>query len=71
MVASRIDFFLISENMAGFIEEASIEVSFKSNHSIIRLSISSSDLKRGPGIWKLNTSYLDNKIMLSSSVRLL
>ena len=52
--ASRIDFFLVNAGAASKVTDVGITASTKSDHSLITLTIRDDDLKRDPGIWKLN-----------------
>lgn len=55
---SRIDFFLISLSLEGFVKKTDILPGFKSDHSLITLKIEIYDRKRGPGFWRFNCSLL-------------
>lgn len=60
-VASRIDFFLISDNMMSGVKTCDILPSIMSDHSALYIEMELSDSKRGRGFWKLNTKWLKNK----------
>jgi exonuclease III len=55
---SRIDFFLTSKQMDPEIHKAKIINFVFSDHNAISLSIRLSEITRGQGLWKLNTSIL-------------
>ena len=55
---SRLDFFLISEELLSRIEGVKIINGYRTDHSIVQLSILISDCNRGAGFWKFNTSLL-------------
>lgn len=55
---SRLDFFLISETLLSGLEKCNIESSYRSDHSMISLSIAFNNFKKGRGLWKFNNSLL-------------
>lgn len=55
---SRLDFFLISQTLLSGLEKCNIESSYRSDHSMISLSIVFNDFKKGRGLWKFNNSLL-------------
>ena len=57
-VQCRLDFFLISQNLMCNVTSAEILPGFKTDHSMITLTIALHENIRGPGYWKLNTSSL-------------
>lgn len=59
---SRIDYFLVSSTIidAHEIEKIDIEPGPRSDHSIITMSVKIFSNKRGPGVWRLNLSLLEN-----------
>ena len=58
MVQCRLDFFLVSQSILGNITLADICPGYKTDHSMITLDLSLHANHRGPGFWKLNTSFL-------------
>ena len=58
---SRIDYFLISPNMVNTTKESEILPCVHSDHSAILLTIETHEGKRGPGVWKLNDTLLDEE----------
>ena len=54
----RLDFFLVSQSSICNITQADIIPGFKSDHSMITLSLSLHSNPSGKGFWKLNTSLL-------------
>ena len=54
----RLDFFLISSSLSTDALEANILPGFKTDHSLISLSLSTNTNPRGPGFWKLNSHFL-------------
>ena len=59
---SRIDYFLISNNLVDRCTNCEIMPSVVSDHSMISVSIETSVTKRGPGIWRFNNELLNNKV---------
>jgi hypothetical protein len=55
---SRLDFFLMSETLMFGLEKCNIESIYRSDHSMISLSIVFNDFKKGLGLWKFNNSLL-------------
>ena len=54
----RLDFFLISSSLSTDALEADILPGFKTDHSLITLSLGTKTNLRGPGFWKLNSHFL-------------
>ena len=54
----RLDFFLISSSLSTDALEANILPGFKTDHSLITLSLATKTNPRGPGFWKLNSHLL-------------
>ena len=54
----RLDFFLISQGLSSNITEADIFPGYRTDHSLIVISVSLNENPRGPGYWKLNISFL-------------
>ena len=63
---ARLDFFLISNNLTSNICKSIIEPSYRSDHSIIILSICFNDFKHGKGLWKFNNSLLYDEVYLNT-----
>ena len=58
----RLDYFLISKNIANTVVSCEHNFSYKSDHSIVKLTIDTNSYERGPGYFKLNNSLiLDNE----------
>ena len=58
---SRIDYFLTSESVKNICAETKITPSVNSDHSMIQLVIDTSVCKRGPGVWKMNETILNDE----------
>ncbi|KAL9962757.1 hypothetical protein ACROYT_G031895 [Oculina patagonica] len=54
----RLDFFLISSSLSADALEADILPGFKTDHSLITLSLATKSNPRGPGFWKMNSLFL-------------
>ena len=60
-VMSRIDHWLISSHLCNIVTEAHVHPGVKSDHSIIMLSFTKREIKRGSGFWKFNCKLLRDK----------
>ena len=60
-IARRLDYILISENCLPFCRDPDIRFFGFSDHKAVTLCIDFSSFKRGPSIYKFNTSLLKNK----------
>ena len=59
--ASRIDYWLISEQLSNIVSRLDILAGTLSDHSKVTLSISNLNERRGPGLWKFNNTLLTDK----------
>ena len=57
-IKCRLDFFLISSSLIPAVTSANVLTGFKSDHSLITLTLMNNSNPRGPGFWKLNASLL-------------
>ena len=55
---ARLDFFLVSECFMPSLLNVDILPSYRSDHSIVVLSIKINEFKKGTGLWKFNNSLL-------------
>ena len=53
---SRIDYFLISRSLSCDVKQAEIRISIAPDHNAIFLN----DFNRGPGLWKFNSTLLED-----------
>ena len=60
MLKERLDFFLVSKTLMNKIGYVDIDPSYNSDHSIPWLILKPDEISKGRGLWKLNTSLLDN-----------
>ena len=63
-MASRIDMFLIFEHLSDVVKDAHITVGYKSDHSLISISLEVHTVIRGPGVWKMNDTLLANNAVV-------
>lgn len=54
----RLDYFLINQGLSTYVKNTDIKPGYKTDHSLITVSINLHVNPRGPGYWKLNTSLL-------------
>ena len=57
-IRCRLDFFLVNQSVFNITTLSEIYPGYKSDHSMITLKLSLHSNLRGPGLWKLNTSFL-------------
>ena len=57
---SRLDYFLCSKVINNEIEQTNITPCLLSDHSFVEIKINTNLVERGPGLWILNNSRLDN-----------
>ena len=58
---ARLDFFLISETLLIEVEETDILISYRSDHSMIKLDLSFKKEEKRSNFWKFNASLLKDK----------
>ena len=59
-IQCRLDYFLISQSLNGFANNAEIAPGFKTDHSLVQLSLIKGNQPRGKGFWKFNSSLLSD-----------
>ena len=64
-LASRLDYWFISEELLNVIQNVDIKPGIFSDHSMILLDIGSSDLEYGRGYWKFNCMLLHDSIYVN------
>ena len=62
---SRLDFFLLSENLYPNLEQSNIENSYRSDHSSVNIALKLNNFIRGKGLWKFNNSLLNDSNYLT------
>ena len=60
-IFSRLDYFLISNNIINNTIKTYIKNSYRTDHSLITISLNFDKIERGPGYFKLNNSLLLDK----------
>ena len=58
IIQSRLDYFLVTPNFASMTNTSDISAGYRSDHSLISLSLRLTHSKHGKGFWKFNTSLL-------------
>ena len=58
VIFSRLDYFLLSENITNYIIKTQIKPGYNSDHSLVSIEIDFVKLDRGPGVFKMNNSVL-------------
>ena len=56
-VHCRLDYFMISSSLITAITNADILPGYRTDHSLITIHFAGNNNPRGPGFWKLNTSF--------------
>ncbi|PIK36905.1 pol-like protein [Apostichopus japonicus] len=67
----RLDFFLVSRNLANSTSNVRISPGIQSDHSFVHLKFSIHSAKRGPGYWKFNNSLLDDVVFVELITKLI
>ena len=57
-------YFLLANNLIGFVDIVEILPGFQSDHSLIQLELTFEESQRGPGFWKLNIMLLENQTII-------
>lgn len=65
LIMSRLDYFLVSSDIALCTKDAQIKPGYKSDHSRIALQLDLSSVQRGKGFWKFNNMHLKDKKFLN------
>ena len=60
-VASRLDYWIISKNISGKVVSTDIRPVIKGDHNAISLKLRLSNVRQGPGYWKLNVTHLSDE----------
>ena len=58
---SRLDYFLISEDLLGEIRSSTISSGYRSDHSLVTVTLKKKEFKRDRTFWKFNNSLLKDK----------
>ena len=62
---ARLDYFIISDILIDVVFSSDIRSGYRTDHSLLTLSLCFTDFSRGPGIWKFNTSLLKDRKYLA------
>ena len=62
---ARLDYFLASNTLLDLVHQCEILPGYRTDHSVIKLEIFITKFKHGKGLWKFNTSLLNNQEYLS------
>ena len=62
---ARLDYFIVSQTLLDIVINVDIKTGYRTDHSLITLSICFTNFTRGPGVWRFNTSLLKDKEYLS------
>ena len=57
---ARLDYFLVNNSFLDQIQNSTILPGYRSDHSFLQINIVLSNFIRGKGVWKFNTSLLQN-----------
>lgn len=58
---SRLDFFLVSEDLLGVITGSHIKGGYRTDHSLIKLDFQIAKYRKGRGYWKFNSTLLHER----------
>merc|ERR1711963_435904 len=58
---SRLDFFLVSDNLLSYVKESDILVGYRTDHSFISLELEFQNTERNRTYWKFNSSLLKDR----------
>ena len=64
--ASRIDYFLTNVGLSDLVSDIKYSSCTRSDHSLVKITITNNEYCRGPGIWKLNTQLLKDEKLLKN-----
>ena len=64
LTQSRIDYFLVSNEIKPYIKNVYYSDTSFSDHCIVNMKLDFSDVERGPGVWIFNNSFLQDQIFV-------
>ena len=64
LTQSRIDYFLVSDNLKPMIKNIFYRDTSFSDHNIVSMSINFSDIEKGPGVWIFNNTFLEDNVFV-------
>ena len=62
---SRLDYFLVSEDLLPYVESTNIKPGYRSDHSVVECTLNLQHQPKGPGLWKFNNSLLRDEKYVS------
>ncbi len=65
LTQSRLDYFLVSEELKPMVRNIYYNDSSFSVHSIVNMKINLSNVEKGPGVWIFNNSFLQDECYVS------
>jgi hypothetical protein len=65
LTQSRLDYFLVSEELKPMVKNIYYNDSSISVHSIVNMKINLSNVEKGPGVWIFNNSFLQDECYVS------
>ena len=72
VIYSRLDYFLITDNIINSINKSEIKVGYNTDHSIITLNMDFIKIDKGPGFFKINNSILlqnEYQLIIKNSIQ--
>ena len=64
--ASRLDYFLVSKNLDSQVKQIEYNSCPFSDHDLVKMELIISEVKQGPGIWKMSESVIKSELFKSS-----
>ena len=58
---SRLDMFLINVGYMSFVNNCSMTLGFKTDHSFVEMDLVFEEIVRGRGLWKLNSAHIERE----------
>ena len=63
---SRLDFFLVSDTILHSITDSNILPGYRTDHSIIYITLKFNEFQRGRGLWKFNNDLLKDQAYIET-----
>ena len=58
---ARLDYFIASQTLLDLVSQVNIKPGYRTDHSLISVSLNLINFSHGPGVWKFNTSLLKDQ----------
>ncbi|CAC5405809.1 unnamed protein product [Mytilus coruscus] len=68
---SRIDYFLICRNVSQYVQYVRYKDTSFSDHAFVEMKVIFDNVERGPGVWILNNTLLDNEEYVSKVIKII